>query len=124
MSKTWFSPQGQEIIVENLVSGDIILNDEHVVVSRPLYGLMPKPAFFVITVKQGDIILNDEGREMLFQKKRDVIIYYFKKLGFGEKRILINSLSTPLFILTGLPGTSILSKRVQMSASGLCRFSF
>ena len=53
----------------------------------------------------GDIILNDEGREMLFQKKRDVIIYYFKKLGFAEKRFLINSLSTPLFILTGLPGT-------------------
>ena len=37
MSKTWFSSLGQEIIVENLVSGDIILNDE--------------------------------GREMLFQKK-------------------------------------------------------
>ena len=73
MSKTWFSSLGQEIIVENLVSGDIILNDE--------------------------------GREMLFQKKRDVIIYYFKKLGFAEKRFLINSLSTPLFILTGLPGT-------------------
>lgn len=53
----------------------------------------------------GDIILNDEGREVLFQKKRDVIIYYFKKLGFAEKRILINSLSTPLFILNGLPGT-------------------
>lgn len=53
----------------------------------------------------GDIILNDEGQEMLFQKKRDVIIYYFKKLGFAEKKILINSLSTPLFILSGLPGT-------------------
>ena len=53
----------------------------------------------------GDIILNDEGQEILFQKKRDVIIYYFKKLGFGEKRILINSLSTPLFILSELPGT-------------------
>ena len=39
------------------------------------------------------------------KKKRDVIIYYFKKLGFAEKRFLINSLSTPLFILTGLPGT-------------------
>lgn len=53
----------------------------------------------------GDIILNDEGREVLFQKKRDVIIYYFKKLGFGEKRILINSLSTPLFILNEMPET-------------------
>lgn len=53
----------------------------------------------------GDIILNDEGQEVLFQKKRDVIIYYFIKFGFAEKRILFNSLSTPLFILNGLPGT-------------------
>lgn len=70
MSKTWFSPRGQEIIVENLVSGDIILNDE--------------------------------GKERLFQKKLDLILYYFKKFGFAEKRILFNSLSTPLFISNGL----------------------
>lgn len=71
MSKTWLSSKGQEIIVENLVNGDIVLNDE--------------------------------GKEILFRNKLDLIVYYFKKFGFAEKRILFNSLSTPLFVVAGLP---------------------
>lgn len=73
MNKTWFSLQGQEVIVENLISGDIILNDE--------------------------------GKEMLFQRKLDLMLYYFKKSGFEEKRIFFNSLSTPLFLSNGLSGS-------------------
>jgi len=73
MSKTWLTLQGQEVIVENLISGDIIFNYE--------------------------------GEEVLFRRRLDLFIYYFKRSGFAEKRIFINSLSTPLFISIGLSGS-------------------
>lgn len=72
--------------------------------SKTMFSLQGRE-IFVENLVSGDIILKDEGQEMLFQRKLDLILYYLNKFGFAEKRILFNSLSTPFFCSNGLPAT-------------------
>lgn len=52
----------------------------------------------------GDIMLNDDGAIRLFRSKRDLILYWLVKKGFGKNRIFYNSLSTPFFLSNRLGG--------------------
>lgn len=70
VNKSYFSVDGTEVIVHNLVTGDIILNDNEQV--------------------------------QIFHTKTDFIVYFMEKMGFAQRRIFINSLSTPFFVSQSL----------------------
>ena len=66
VNKSYFSACGKEVIVENYVTGNIILND-------------------------GDVV-------KIFRNKTEFVVEFLEKAGFAEKRLFINSLSTPFFV--------------------------
>ncbi len=74
MSKSWLSPEGHEVVMENYVTGDFVLSDR--------------------------------DATKIFRTKMDLRLYYLKKLGFEQKRIFFNTLSTP-FLLSNRLGASL-----------------
>ena len=66
VSKSWLSPEGREVIMENYVTGDIVSDDGNIT--------------------------------KIFRRKADLILYYLKKWKLDQKRIFMNSLSTPFFL--------------------------
>lgn len=69
--KSWFSPDGREIITEDFATGAVLLN---------------------------------EGEEVKsFREKLDLVLYFFRKTGFEQRRIFYNSLSMPFFVSNRLP---------------------
>ncbi len=46
----------------------------------------------------GSITLNEDKDKKVFQKKMELVVYFFIKTGFWQKSIFFNSLSTPFFV--------------------------
>nr|WP_305182691.1 accessory Sec system glycosylation chaperone GtfB [uncultured Schaedlerella sp.] len=66
IKKLWFSPEGEKVMVEDMITGGITLNE-------------------------GDSVKK-------FERKTDLIVFFFVKTGLWQSRIFYNSLSTPFFV--------------------------
>lgn len=66
LGKTWFSAGGQEAIMKNGVTGDLIVND-------------------------GELV-------KFFRTEMDMIVYFFRRAGFEQKKVFYNSLANPFLV--------------------------
>ena len=71
VSKSYFNANGQEVIVENFVTGDIVLNKD--------------------------------GKILVFKNRTEFVKYYILERKWEGKRIFFNSLSVPFFVSNALP---------------------
>lgn len=53
----------------------------------------------------GKIQLNEGDQVKIFREKLDLVLYFFQKTGFEQRRIFYNSLSMPFFVSNRLPVT-------------------
>lgn len=70
VNKSYFDADGKEVIVENYVTGDIILNRD--------------------------------GKSVIFKSKAEFVTYFIRLMGWENKRIFFNSLSVPFFVENSL----------------------
>ena len=77
--KSYFDKKGREVIVEDFVTGDIILNLQ--------------------------------GKVIIFDSKVDFVLYYLRETGLDEGRLFINSLGTPFFVSNKLGAGDMSDKK-------------
>lgn len=53
----------------------------------------------------GAVLLNEGGEVKSFREKLDLVLYFFRKTGFEQRRIFYNSLSMPFFVSNRLPAS-------------------
>lgn len=67
----------------------------------------------------GHIILNKDGRNVIFKNKTDFVTYYLKDRGFELDRIFYNSLSTPFFVSEKLQKEGVEGRDVLFWQEGI-----